>query len=376
MKKIKLASPVFGFRETLNVLRAMRTKEISGYSLQFVPKFEEIFAKKIGVNYALSVNSGTSALTLAVRALNLKHGDKVAVSALTNMATYFPVLQAGGIPIPVDIDSRTLNMDPSELAKIMSEGIKAIIVVHLYGLPADMHKIMEISRLYKVPVIEDCAESLGATHRGIQTGAMGYIGCFSFYANKVITTGEGGMITTNDLSAYEHMKNLRSLGFGKENKFLHESDGYNFRLSNIQAAVGVGQMRKVEKIIKMKRKVATDYNLLLRGSKFLEIPEEPEDYFSVFWMYTVKIKESAGLNSKELRDALAERGIESREGFVCYSDQFSLHKQFGLSPNKTPISSKIQSRLLYLPSGPNISGREISRVVREVNAIFNRQQLL
>jgi perosamine synthetase len=172
------------------------------------------------------------------------------------------------------------------------------------------------------------------------------------------------------------MKNLRSLGFGKENKFLHESDGYNFRLSNIQAAVGVAQMKKVEKIIKMKRKVATAYNFLLRGSEFLEIPEEPEDYFSVFWMYTVKIKESAGLNAKELRDALAERGIESREGFVCYSDQFALHEQFGLSPNKTPISSKIQSRILYLPSSPKISGREISRVVREVNKIFNRQQLL
>ena len=373
MKEIKLAEPMLGFRETFNVLRAMRAKEISGYSSQFVPKFEEIFAKKIGVNYALSVNSGTSALTLAVRALNLGPGDKVAVSALTNMATYFPVLQVGAIPIPVDIDSKTLNMKPSELLKVMSENIKAIIVVHLYGLPAEMDQIMEISRLYKVPVIEDCAESLGAMHQGKQTGAFGYVGCFSFYANKIITTGEGGMVTTDSQLAYDQMKSLRSLGFGSADKFLHESDGYNFRLSNIQAAVGLGQMKKLEKIISMKRKVAFYYNSLFMDSEYLDIPTEPENFFSVFWMYTVVIKKSAGLSAKQLRDELSKRGIESREGFTCYSDQYALHAQFGLNPNETPVSSEIQSRILYLPSSPDISRREISHVVKGVNSIFNHK---
>lgn len=374
MKEIKLSRPILGLRESFNVLRAMQAKEISGYSSQFVPKFEEKFAQKIGVSFALSVNSGTSALTLAVRALNLNPGDKVAVSALTNMATYFPVLQVGAIPVPVDIDPTTLNMNPSELEKVMSEGIKAIIIVHLYGLPSEMDKIMEISQLYKVPIIEDCAESLGAMHQGIQTGAFGYIGCFSFYANKIITTGEGGMVTTNDQAAYEQMKSLRSLGFGKNDKFLHESDGYNFRLSNIQAAVGFGQMGRLEEIIKMKRRVASIYNSLLGDSEYVQIPLEPNSFFSVFWMYTVILKDSVGLNAKQLKEALSDRGIESREGFTCYSDQHALHEQFGVNPNETPIASNIQSRVIYLPSSPDISRREIKRVVRELNAIIKSRQ--
>lgn len=371
MKMIKLAEPYIGFRESFNVLKAMKSKEISGYSSQFVPSFEQNFAKFVGVKYALSVNSGTSALMLSVRALNLKPGDKVAVSALTNMATYFPLLQMGIVPVPVDIDPVTLNMNPDDLLRIMNQGIQAIIVVHLYGLPADMHKILKIAKDYEVDVIEDCAESLGATQHSTQTGAFGKMGCFSFYANKIITTGEGGMVTTNDPSIYEYMRNLRSLGFGRENKFLHDSDGYNFRLSNVQAAIGLAQLSKVQKIIKMKKEIAHQYNLLFKHNKNLQLPIEPTGFSSVYWMYTVVINEYSGHNAQSLRNELSNRNIEAREGFICFSDQFKLLKQFNLTARETPVASKTQSQILYLPSGPNLSRARIRRVAAEVNSILS-----
>jgi perosamine synthetase len=369
MKYVPLATPSLGMRERINVWSAIQKNELSGYSKQFVTKFEEEFAHFVGVKFALSVNSGTSALTLAIRALNLKPGDKVAVSALTNMATYFPILQVGAIPIPVDIDPHTLNIDPSALRNVMKQSIKAIVIVHLYGLPVTMDEILKIANRSGVPIIEDCAESLGATYAGIQTGAFGQVGCFSFYANKIITTGEGGMVTTNSEETFEQMKSLRSLGFGFKDKFLHESDGYNFRMSNIQAAIGVGQLSSIKQIISKKRKIASLYNSYFKNNIALQLPSEPDFHFSVYWMYALVLKSDSNLISKDVISKLGATGIEAREGFIPFSDQTKLIAQFGLPVSQTPIASSVSPRIFYLPSGPNISKREIKFVAESVNRI-------
>jgi perosamine synthetase len=371
MRLINVGKPVIGFSEWFYVSRAILTSQISGYSKQFVPRFESEFAKYIGVDHGVAVNSGTSAINLALSALDIGTGDEVLISSYTNMATFFPVLQLGAMPIPVDVDPIHFNFDPSGLEKLITEKTKAILVVHIFGHPAPMDEICEIANRYGIPIIEDCAEAHGATIRGKKVGSFGIAGCFSFYANKLITTGEGGMLTTNDSEFAFKAKTISSLSFGTVNKFLHEQDGYNFRLSNILAGVGIAQLKRLESNIKKKRRIAKYYKRYLNSDSRMMLPSEEFEVRSVYWMFLISIKNSDKYPTRKIIEDLKKHGIESREGFVPFSDQEKVLKKFGISCRSTPVASTAGNSTFYLPSGPNLSRRKIRHISKTLIEILD-----
>lgn len=373
-RRIPVARPIVGFRSGIAVINALLHREISGYSQQYVPKFELDLAKYVGTNYAVAVNSGTSAINLALVSLGITTGDKVAVASYTNMATFFPVLQLGAVPIPIDIEYSSWNLDPDDLELVLTEnsGIKAIIVVHIFGHPANMQRIMQIANSHKIPVIEDCAEALGCTHYGQKIGSIGTIGCHSFYANKMITTGEGGALTTNERTLANRAIEYRSLSFGKKYKFIHTADGYNFRMSNLQAALGVYQLRKIERRVRQKRRIANYYSRLLSSERRIETPRELAHNRNVFWMYHIRIKGLTFASRETLIRRLDKSGIEVREGFASYSKQTTVLKMWGQEGVRaTPVTDMISQECLYLPSGPRISKRKMRYVINQLSVALD-----
>ena len=354
-------------------MRAIIKKEISGYSKQYLPQFEVQIANYAGTKHAVLVNSGTSAIHLALIGIGIKRGDKVAVSSYTNMATFFPVLQLGAIPIPIDIEPSTWNMDPRDLEKVISQGLKAIVVVHIFGHPANMTEIMELAQKYNIPVIEDCAEALGATHFGQKVGGIGVVGCHSFYANKMITTGEGGALTTNDDEIAQRAREFRSLSFGVKRKFLHSADGYNFRMTNLQAAVGIGQLQNISRTIRFKRNIAKYYTSLLSADDRIQLPVELDNNFNVVWMYHIRIKNLDFIKRDQVISDMANAGIEVREGFASYTLQEKVLKLWGQDHvRSTPIAELISEQCLYLPSGPKISKTKMRYVAKTLQDSLNR----
>lgn len=375
MKKkfIPVATPVVGGSEIKNVLNALLTKEISGYSKQYIPRFEKALANYVGTKHAIVVNSGTSAIHLALVALGIGPGDKVAVASYTNMASFFPVLQLGATPIPVDIESESWNMDPEDLIRVITPELSAIIVVHIFGHPAKMDEIMSLAKLHNIPVIEDCAEALGALNNGQMVGAIGVMGCHSFYANKMITTGEGGAVTTDSDDMAERVRSFASLSFGKVSKFIHEADGYNFRMSNIQAALGMAQLERISKNIDKKRNIATMYHALLSDETRLQLPSERENQFNVYWMYHIRIL-GVDLNQRDwVISQFTEAGIETRPAFVPYSDQDKVLNLWNQSNVRaTPRASSLGRQALYLPTGPNLKNKEIKEIAHHMKRIISQ----
>jgi perosamine synthetase len=371
MKRISVAEPVIGLRELWHVLRSIKRKQISGYSNESIPKFEEEFALYSDSKYAVAVSNGTTAIYLVLATLGIGRGDEVLVSAYTNMASFFPVLQLGAIPIPVDVDKDHFNMDPVDLESKITSTTRAIIVVHIFGHPAPMTEICLIAEKYNLVIIEDCAEAHGAEINGKRVGSFGLAGCFSFYANKLLTTGEGGMITTSNLELRNNLNSIASLSFGEKNKFLHKRDGYNFRLSNIQAAFGLAQMKRIEKTITRKQKIASIYSSILSNDSRLNLPFSEPGVRNVVWMYLVQVINSERYPVKLIIEKLQKLGVECREGFIPFSDQKYVLAQYNLKPVSTPIASKAGISTFYLPSGPRLSKRKIKFVCRALSQVLD-----
>jgi len=233
---IPVSQPILGEEETQYVLSALADKAISGFYGEYIGRFEREFSSYCDCSQGVATSSGTTALHLALAALGIGGGDEVLVSTFTNMATCFAVLYQGATPVPVDIEPDTWNINPALIEEKISEKTKAILVVHIYGHPVDMDPILSIAKRHGLYVVEDCAEAHGALYKGRKAGSLGDVGCFSFYANKIVTTGEGGMLTTNNAKLADKARSLRSLAFGTGNKFMHQDIGFNYRLTNLQAA--------------------------------------------------------------------------------------------------------------------------------------------
>lgn len=362
MKKIFVCEPYLQDEEIINVNIALREKAISGLFGEYLTRFEENFADYCGCTYGIVTNSGTSALHLAVAVLSIGNGDEVLVSTLTNMATFFSVLYQGATPIPVDIEPDTLNMNPSLLESKITPRTKAIIVVHLFGHPANMDPIIEIANKYNLFVIEDCAQAHGATYNGKRVGGIGTIGCFSFYANKIITTGEGGMLTTNDKTIAKKTQSLKSLAFGTKNKFMHDHIGYNYRMTNIQAAIGCAQLGKISKIIENKRRIAGFYHNALKIIPLLQLPVEKEYALNVYWMYHIVLKTTDITIRNRIMSKLLENGIETREGFIPYNMQKIFIDKGLVNINDCPVANEVAETSFYLPSGVTISNDDLEYV--------------
>ena len=371
MKRIPVSQPMLGVEESFHVNEALSKGAISGFFGEYISIFEQEFSEYCGCKFGVSVSSGTAALHLALAALSIGPGDEVIVSSLTNMATFFSVLYQGATPVPVDSDPETMNLDPKLLENLITPKTKAILVVHLFGHPVDMDPVLNIAKRHNLYVIEDCAEAHGATYNGRKVGSIGDIGCFSFYANKVITTGEGGMLTLNDPVIAARARNLKGLAFGDTNKFMHQDIGYNYRMTNIQAAVGHAQFGKIEQIIENKRRIANRYTQLLSHRNDLQLPIEKSYARNVYWMYTVILRGQNSENRNIVMQKLAEKGVESRENFLPYNMQEIFIRKGMTRENLCPIANMLGQSGIYLPSGPVISDEEIDYVCETLISILD-----
>lgn len=369
-RAISVSQPFLNEVETRMVARAMERGEISGYVGEFLGRFENEFSRYCDCQYGVAVSNGTTALHLALVALGIKAGDEVLVSTLTNMATIFAILYQNAIPVPIDIEPDTYNLDPRLLEAKVNSRTKAILVVHLFGHPVDMDPILELAKRRRLHVVEDCAEAHGAEYKGRKVGSMGDIGCFSFYGNKIITTGEGGMCITHDLKLAEKMRQLKTLAFGSQWRFMHEAIGYNYRMTNLQAAVGCGQMEKIQDIIHRKRKIASAYRERLQFVPNLILPIEKPYAQNVYWMYHLSLQGET-LPRESIMQKLAERGVETREGFIPCNLQEIFLAQGWVRAEDCPLANIVAYRTFYLPSGAGLTESDLDYVVEQLKDVLH-----
>ncbi|MGJ4950102.1 DegT/DnrJ/EryC1/StrS family aminotransferase [Bradyrhizobium sp. HKCCYLS20291] len=365
--KLPVHEPDLGEEEIQSVLGALRRGEISGSFGKAIPEFEEQFAAFCGCKYGVAVTSGTAALQVAVAAAGIGRGDEILMSASTNIATALAAYHNGANSVAVDSEPVTWNLDPDLIERLITPRTKAIIPVHLFGHPCDMDRIMAVARRHNLTVIEDCAESHGATWQGRMTGSFGDMACFSFYANKIITTGEGGMVVTNDPALGERLRLLRNLGFGKP-RFYHEVPAYNFRMTGMQAALGLAQLAKIDRFIAQKRTVAATYNELLANIPGIQTPAELPGAMNVYWMYAIVIGPEFGRTRDELATILLEQGIETRTFFCPMNLQPFLRAQEGHRDVGCPVAERLWQDGFYLPSANQLDRLSIARVCEAIAA--------
>lgn len=363
---IPVYEPDIGDEEIAAVVDAMRRGEISGSFGASIPTFEQAFARYCGRKFGVAVTSGTTALHLAVAALGLQRGDQILMSACTNIATALAAYHNGCTPVPVDSEDVTWNLDLDLIEGLITPRTRAILPVHLYGHPVDMDALLAIARRHDLVVIEDCAESHGATCRGRMTGSFGEMSCFSFYANKIITTGEGGMVLTDDATLAERLRLLRNLAFTTP-RFRHEIAGYNFRMTGFQAAMGLAQLSKIERIVADKRRVASLYSDRLGDVEGIRLPAEREWARSVYWMYAIVVTPEAGVTRDELARRLLNDGIETRTFFCPIGQQPFVRAQIGHLDVPCPVADRLWETGLYLPSSSTLDEATVDRIGESVS---------
>ena len=369
--RIPVSEPLLGEAEARYVQDAVARGEISGLSGEYVPRFEEVFARYVGRGHAVTTSSGTAALHLALAALSIGPGDEVLVSTLTNMATFFAVLYQGARPVPVDVEPDTWNMDPALLESLITPRTRAILVVHCFGHPADMDPILEVARRHRLRVVEDCAHAHGATYKGRKAGSLGDLGCFSFYANKIITTGEGGMVVSDDPELAARVRSLKNMAWGDACKFMHREIGYNYRMSNLQAAVGCAQMEKIELILSKKREIARRYREGLSDLPALRLPVERPWAGHSYWMYHVMLRAGGAARRAAVMAALAQRGIETRECFVPYNMQEIFIRQGATRLEDCPRADEAARCGFYLPTGAPLAPDAQGYVVEQLRLLLS-----
>jgi perosamine synthetase len=347
--------------DVAQVMEALRRGDLSGTGGETVPAFERALAEAVGTAHAVACSSGTAALQLAVAAARIGPGDEVLLSSSTNIATALAVVHNGALPVPVDSECRTGNLDLSQVEALITARTKAIIPVHLFGHPVDMDALMAIARRHGLVVIEDCAQSLGATVRGRMTGTFGAMACFSFYANKVVTTGEGGAVVTDDGELAERLRSLRNLAFGTP-RFVHHALGFNFRISAMQAALGTPQLSRLNAIVEQKRCVAHRYLERLAPVPHLELPVEEPWARHVYWMFALVLGDDCPISRDELAARLAADGVDTRTWFCPMNLQPCLRDVPGFRPASNPVAERLWARGLYLPSSPSLDNDTIDRV--------------
>ena len=355
-KMIPISEPVLGEEEIEYVCNCLRSNMLS-FLGEYVKTFERKFSKFSGCKYGVSCSNGTTALHLALLAVGIKPGDEVIVPNLTFIATANAVRYCNAVPVFADSEPLTWNIEPNEIRKKITAKTKAIIAVHLYGHPCEMDDIVKIAKEHNLFLIEDCAEAHGAEYKGKRVGSVGDIGTFSFYPNKVITTGEGGMCTTNNKDFFDRMIYFRNHCASKK-KYWFDDVGYNYRLTNIQAAIGVAQLNKVDLFLKIKRNNAKVYSNLLRKIKGVTLPTEKSYAKHIYWMYSILLGDSYKLKRDELIKKLMQKGVESRPVFYLLTDMPPYK-----SKEKFPVAREISRRGISLPSGVSLKESEINKVV-------------
>jgi perosamine synthetase len=353
---IPVAAPVLGDKEMEYVADCIRSGWVSSLG-EYVRRFEQQFAAYCGVRHGVATHNGTVALHLVLAALGIGPGDEVIVPSLTFVATGNAVAYTGARPVFVDSEPRTWNIDPQAAARAITPRTRALVAVHLYGHPADMDPLRELASEHSLVLIEDAAEAHGARYKGRSTGSLGDVAVFSFYGNKIITTGEGGMILSDDAALVERCYYLENQAKARENPYWHAEIGYNYRMTNIQAALGVAQLERIDEFIATRVRNARHYNQRLAGVPGITRPPDADWAENVYWMYTVLVEDDYGLVRDVLMARLRDRGIETRPVF------YPLHRLPMYDRGQClPVSEEIACRGVNLPSGSALSIAEVDVV--------------
>lgn len=369
---IPICEPNIGEDEIQNVLHCLRTTQISGWAGEYITEFEEKFSAYCGAKYGIATSNCGTATILALESLGIGNGDEVITATFTFAAPVFAIIHSGAKPVVVDCESKTWNMDPSKIEEKITKRTKAIMPVHIYGHPVDMNPILALAQKYNLYVIEDAAEAHGAEYQSRKVGCLGTAGCFSFYINKIITTGEGGMLITNDERLAEKARLLKNYATSKERRFFHHHVGLNYRLPNIQAAIGVAQLAKIDGFIERKRHIANSYRSSLKDISGITLPVEMPWAKSVFWVYAILIEDEFGLSRDEVMQKLTERGIETRTFFIPMNQQ-PFFQKMGLSEKAgCPVAEEMSKKGLYLPNGVGLTEAQISQVCNAIKEIWGR----
>lgn len=363
--KIPVNEPFIGVREREYVADCMSTGWISSEGA-YVHRFEEAWAGYCGVRHGVALSSGTAALFAAVDALRLDPGAEIIMPTFTIISCAHAVLAAGCVPVLVDCEPDTWCMDVGQLADRITPRTAAIMAVHIYGHPADMDPIRELALRHSLAVIEDAAEAHGAEYKGARAGSLGDLACFSFYANKILTTGEGGMVVTNDDELAARVRSYINLAFLGERRFLHKRVGYNHRLTNVQAAIGLAQTEDFGTRVRRKREIGHLYTERLARIDGIELPVERAWAKNVYWMYGLVIGEENGLDAAALSDRLAGLGVDTRPFFLGMHAQPILRDRGLFDGESYPVCDRIARQGLYLPSGLALTDDQIDVVVDRV----------
>jgi len=375
---IPVNEPLIGEKEIANVLDCLKTGWISSAG-KYLEEFEQAWASYCGMHYGVAVSNGSTALQVAVACLDLQPGDEVILPTFTIISCAQAVTYNGGIPVLVDCDPRTWCMDVSQVEARITPRTRAIMPVHIYGHPVDMDPILSLAKQHGLFVIEDAAEAHGAEYlsdRGLSNeawhrcGGMSDISVFSFYANKLVTTGEGGMVLTNDPKIADQARSLRNLCFHRERRFYHTELGYNFRLTNLQAAIGLAQVERMPETILKKRWMGESYTQQLKHISSIQLPVEEPWARQVYWMYGLVLAESTGLDAVEFARRLHIEGVETRPFFLGIHEQPVYTNKGLFKGEKYPVAERIARQGLYLPSGLTLTKAQIDEVCRAVEKLL------
>lgn len=364
---IPVNTPVFNGNEKKYLMDCIDTGWISSAG-PYIEKFEEGIAQLVGQKYGVAVSNGTAALEAAILALNLEKGSEVILPDFTIISCVQAIVKAGLIPVPVDCNIDTWNIDITQVEEKINKKTKAIMVVHIYGLPVDMDLIWELAKKYNLVVIEDAAEAHGLTYKGKPCGGLGDISIFSFFPNKHITSGEGGMIMTSNGKYYERAKNVRNLFFDPERRYIHEEFGSNFRMTNIQAAIGLAQLEQLDKTIVRKREIGRYYQEALSEIDEIQLPVPTTDYAdNIYWVFGIVLKDP-DRRADDMMKKLSEKGIGTRHFFYPMHKQPALIKEGCckeeyLNNEQFKNANYICEHGFYIPSGVGITFEEQNYVI-------------
>jgi perosamine synthetase len=362
---IPVSEPLLDEHARARVEEAMRSGWISSEG-PFIPEFERRWARYCGVGHGVAVCNGTAALQLAMEVLQLPAGSEVIMPSLTIISCVLAVLRAGCHPVLVDCEPDTWCLDVAEVAHRITPRTRAVMPVHIYGHMAEMVPLMELARTHGLAVVEDAAEAHGAECHGRRAGGIGTLGCFSFYANKIVTTGEGGMVVTDDPNLAERARNLRNLCFQRDRRFWHAVLGHNFRMTNVQAGIGLAQVDRIETHVARKRRMAAMYDERLRDIPGLRLPVERPAFKNVYWMYAVVLDDSVPFDGSDFAARLNALCVDTRPFFVGMHEQPALRERGLFAGAHYPVTERLSRRGLYLPSGLTLGDAQIETVCAAV----------
>ena len=367
---IPVNEPLLDGNEKKYLLECIETGWISSEG-PFIKKFEEKFAARVDRQQAIAVSNGSVAIDAAIVALGIGVGDEVILPTFTIISCAAAIVRAGATPVVVDADALTWNMDVTQIEALITPRTKAIMVVHIYGLPVDMDAVMAIAQKHGLFVIEDAAEMHGQTYKGKPCGSFGDISTFSFYPNKHITTGEGGMIVTNDAALADRCCSLRNLCFQPQQRFVHEELGWNLRMTNLQAALGVAQLERLDEFVDRKRHMGQRYTELLADIPGIQLPIAHTEYANnIYWVYAIVLGDAIPFDATEVMKRLAAHQIGTRPFFWGMHEQPVFRKMGMFERITCPVAEKIARRGFYIPSGMALTDEQITEVADKVKEVL------